>query len=283
MKKPHVKISGAFTHYDKILPMLVKYRSVIDFAVYDGIRECDWNGGRVNRNLYDTPKQKATLDALGVGIALAFSNPTIDLSDPVGNELLEHYHSEKNSVILQNPELLAYIREKFPKYECIFTITGHPAVIDDPVAYYAALEMEYDVIVPKLEHNMIIETFTPNVEKYELLINDDCLYNCPLWKKHFDAISGQNTKRIRFLDNKKANMKIEECWLSRKVFDPDIGDTKAREEHGFLFGMSLEEDQIRDRINKGIFRLKISGREMGTEEFQRHFARFVDVIKSATK
>ena len=266
MKKIHVKIAGAFSHYNTLLPLLLKYRQHFDFSVFDGINRCKWNGGRVNRDIFDTPKQKAGYDALGVGIAFTFSNPEIDLNDPVGNDILERYHESKNSIILSNYKLLEYIRARFPLYECIYSITAHPSVLPDPAPYYANIEKDFDIIVPKLEHNMIIENFTPNVHRYELLNNDDCLYYCPLWKQHFDTIAQQNTKGIMFYDDVPTNHKIEECWLTPK-FNPDIGDTKMRDRLGDKFGMSFTADQTKNRIQTGIHRFKISGREFTNDEF----------------
>ena len=279
--KPHVKIAGAFTHYEKIIPVILQHRASVDFAVYDGINECKWNGGRINRPVFDNPIHKKTYETLGVGIALAFSNNFIDLADPLGNELLERYHAEGNGIILQDTGLLEYIRHRFPKYETIFTITGHPGgILEDPTTYYRNLESMYDVIVPKLEHNMLIERFAKNVRKYELLINDDCLYNCPLWKKHFDKIAEQNTLGIKYYDKEhfENNYNIEECWLPK--FDPDLGDQMAKHRLGFTFGMSLSPEQIKDRFNQGIKRLKISGREMSTDDFSNNFSYLVRTIGS---
>lgn len=277
--KPHIKIAGAFTHYEKIIPVILKHRNLIDFSVYDGINECRWNGGRINRPVFDNNTHKKAYETLGVGISLAFSNPVIDLNDVVGNELLERYHTDGNSIILQNTGLLEYIRKKFPKYECIFTITGHPGgVLVEPESYYINLESMYDVIVPKLEHNMLIEQYAKDIGKYELLINDDCLYNCPLWKKHFDKISEQNTLGIKYYEKEhfENNYKIEECWLPK--FDPDLGDQMAKHRLGFSFGMSLKPEQIKNRFEVGINRLKISGREMTAESFQQNFSYLVKTI-----
>jgi len=281
MKKLHLKLAGAFGHYDGLLPLVAKHKRMFDFTVYDGVNHCRWNGGRVNRNIQETEKQKKAYDALGVGIAFAFSNPTIeDVNDPVGNDLLERYHDSKNSIILSNYKLLEHIRTKYPLYQCIYSITGHPALVRNPSAYYARLEKDFDIIVPKLEHNMIIEEYTDNVSMYELLINDDCLYDCPLWKKHFDKISHQNTLGARYEDDIEKYYKIEECWLPKEKFDPDIGDTAARERLGHKFGMSLTPTQLNDRIDRGIYMFKISGREICLEDmFMRNMVDFITRVK----
>lgn len=276
--KPHLKIAGAYTHYDKILPTIIKHKKDLNFCVYEGMNECRWNGGRINRPIFENKVQMTSYETLGVGIALAFSNPVIDLSDALGNELLERYHKQGNGIILQNRDLLDYVRNKFPKYETIFTITGHPGgVVENPKDYYLELESLYDVIVPKLEHNMEIENYATDITKYELLINDDCLYNCPLWKKHFDAIAEQNTKGVKYYDNYEENFAIEECWLPK--FDPDLGDAHAKKRMGFSFGMSLTPEQIKNRFDIGVRRLKISGREMPGEDFRKNFDYLAKTIK----
>jgi hypothetical protein len=272
-----IRIAGAFTHYEKIVPLVVKYRSQINFTVYDGINECAWNGGRINRPVYDNDKQKEVYENLGVGIALVFSNPVIDLKDRTGLELLEKYHRKGNSIILQNRDLLSYIKEYYPLYKTVFSITAHPGgKLPDPKAYYQALEKDYDVIVPKLEHNMEIDLYANDISKYELLINDDCLYNCPLWKQHFDAIAAENTKGTKYYDDLEHSMSIEECWLPK--FDPDLGDAHAKNRLGFSFGMSLSKEQLKNRVDMGINKYKISGREMKSDDFERNFAYLVETL-----
>ena len=87
-------LAGAFS---KSIP-LVKFLShnLVDtneLVVYDGINKCDWNGGRINRDVYYSDALINYYYSKGVSIALTFSNHNIDLTDPLGNELLEKFQA----------------------------------------------------------------------------------------------------------------------------------------------------------------------------------------------
>jgi len=279
--KLHIRIAGAYSHYNKLLPMAMKFRGKANLTVYDGINLCRWNGGRINREVFDSEQQKQAYENLGVNFAFVFSNPTIDLNDPVGNDILERYHREGNSIILQNYDLLEYVRTKFPLYQTVFSITGHPGgVVKDPTNYYQQLERHFDIIVPKLEHNMVIEQYTDDVSKYELLINDDCVYNCPVWRKHFDAIAQKNTEGLIYSSDLES---VEECWLPKTIFDPSVGDTKMMKELGIEFGMSLTKEHLKNRMQVGINKFKLSGREFGTHSptYESYLQSLIEMIDDA--
>ena len=138
-------LAGAFS---KTVP-LIKFLSnrIVDtsqLVVYDGINKCRWNGGRINRDVYYNDGMIDYYYNKGISIALTFSNHKIDLADPLGNELLAKFHREGNALIIVNDELRAYVREHFPKYDLIYSITGmgllNIPLQDSDVAFYKELE-----------------------------------------------------------------------------------------------------------------------------------------------
>jgi len=260
-------VAGAFSKF-KVLSLFILKNHIKNITVYDGINMCKWNGGRINTENFYKDSQIDFYYKRNINIALTFSNHIIDINDKVGNELLQKFHKNGNKIILVNEELRKHIRKNFPKYKLVHSITdtGKLSVIyKDCINYYKNLETKYDYIVPKMEHAMYLDN-NLNLSKYEIMLNDSCVFNCSLYNEHFKKINEQN-----LLDNPQKELSknerycIEECWI--KNFNPDIGDTKYYVEQGDMKGMDLTYKQIQILINKGIKHFKISGREMTDKMF----------------
>jgi hypothetical protein len=136
------------------------------------------------------------------------------------------------------------------------------------INFYKQLEDDYDYIVPRFEHIFDDNFIKLDQSKYEIMLNDTCVYNCKYWKEHFEAdakinriCAGKNPWET--LGYNKCH-KIEECWL--KDFDPNIGDLETIKKYASNYGMDLKKDQINRLINQGINRFKIMGRENTKEE-----------------
>ena len=279
----NLMIGGASAHYKHLSLFFVKNKQKIKnikITVYDGISNCSWNGGRINRDLELTDIQIKTYYSMNINIALTFSNPEIDLKDAVGNKLLKKFHKEGNSIILINDELRKYIREKYPKYNLIFSVTGtgimNVPMNDSDVGIYKSLESKYDLIVPRMEH--IFEPFflSLNQNKYEIMLNDTCIYNCPYYKEHFEQIANQNKILSPWKVNPQRSFEIEECWI--KGFNPDIGDIKAMEKFGDSYGMDIKKPQMLKLFKRGISNFKIIGRENPPEELLNELNTYIKDI-----
>jgi len=266
-------IAGAFSHFTDISLFFIKNKSLVEnfnFTVYDGINNCKWNGGRINRDIHYDDRMIEYYYSLGVGIALTLSNPIIDLSDETGNHLLEKFHKEGNRLILTNASLRKYIRKNFPKYKLTYSITGLGKISlpmsDSDFNRYLDLESKYDLIVPRSEHIFDKRFKELNQEKYEIMLNDTCIYNCPKYGEHFEKIAEQN--RLEGNPWEKLGQdhcfKVEECWVPS--FDFNVGDLGAKEKHGENYGMDLESSQIKRLMSSGVKHFKISGREMNSEQ-----------------
>ena len=220
---------------------------------------CAWNGGRINRDITPKPHQIEFYKSRNIPIYLTFSNPSIDVTDKLGNELLDMFYFGDNGIILINDNLREYIVDKYPNYKLTYSITGTGdldiPMTDSCVAFYKDLETKYDLIVPRMEH-ILDERFNElDQAKYEIMVNDTCLYSCKYYKEHFEAIADFNTKGLT-IDSSGA-VDTEECWLSD--FDPSEDSTHCC--------MDLSSDVIRQLADRGIMHFKLSGREMNSDEF----------------
>jgi hypothetical protein len=265
-------IAGAFS---KSLP-IIKFlgQRIVDnskLVVYDGVNKCRWNGGRINRDVYYKDSLIDYYYSKGVSIALTFSNHKINLADPLGNELLEKFHKEGNALIIVNEDLRKYVRDNFPKYDLIYSITGmgllNIPLQDEDIAFYKQLEQDYDWIVPRFEHIFDNRANELDKTKWEVMLNDTCVYGCKHWDAHFKAIADENTA------GRPYSKEVEECWLPKFDFNKD-----SKYEC-----MDIKPDAMRKLIELGVQSFKITGREMTDDEYYGELTQFVDRSLTALK
>ena len=288
--KPRINIAGGFAKKHLLIPWFFKNKSMhdtVDVTVYDGIQLCPWNGGRINRDLQYDDKTIDFYYRNNISIAMTFTNPVIDLNDSIGLHLLEKFHHSGNYIISVNMDLYKYIKDNFPKYKHTRSITGFgklPVPMNKKtVKTYKDLEKYYDYIVPRMEH-----VFDPmfkelNQNKYEVMVNDTCVYGCPYFDDHFKQIAHQNCKYTNpWKDgNKEELTDVEECWLPN--FDPDVGHIPTMEKLGEDYGMDLTTKQMKRLAGRGIRSFKVTGREMTDDDFQHEMNIYLDVYKQYIK
>lgn len=289
--KFHIKIAGAVKHFGLMLELsndLKRFTDELDFSFYDGPNLCKWNGGRINEEIFLTPGKVKFYNDRGFGVFLTFSNPIIDVNDKVGNELLEMLNRNKlNGVIIINEELRKYVEEKYPEYQIIFSISGHPNSViptKELIDYYKDLESKYEVIVPRFEMGLN-ETFynAVDVPKYELIVNDKCIYNCNIFREHLFTMAEFNRKYDNPWKEQPFDVcnKAHECWI--KNFDPDEGSEKDRKKHGISLGMAFTDEMYDKALKLGYTRFKIMGRELTKEKLKYDMLKHVNDIYSAIK
>ena len=285
-----LNIAGAVVHFNYLLKELMIQKVTnknIQFTVYEGPNKCQWNGGRINRDIEITDEVIEKYNKNNISISLAFTNPEIDLTDKIGNELLNklkyygNLYNVKNKIVLVNEDLRLYLRKNF-NFELIYSITGHQSDVtinDNLINYYKDLETKYDYIVPKFEL-VFQEDFYNNIDvsKYELLINDTCKYACPFYHEHFKEIAKQNNisknpwKELGY----DHCFKVEECWLPK--FDPNVGSVQDKEKYKDKIGMAYNRDMIKTALQIGYSSFKLSGRENTKEQIINDIKRYINVI-----
>jgi hypothetical protein len=287
--KIQVKLAGAVSHYNlfKLLKKSIqRYQGIFDFTVYDAPNLCKWNAGRVNRDITITPEMVRWYNDAGIGVAFTFTNDIIDVTDPVGIDLLEMLdHNPLNSIILINDDFREFLRSAYPEYKLTFSITGHPndiSITDKLLQHYLNLESKYDVIVPRFEMTFNSEFLSAiDSKKYEPITNDTCIYGCNILREHFVSIADKN----RMYDNPWVDMvpgeafKVEECWI--KHFDPDVGSEKDREKYGEKLGMDFTKSMYTRSLKAGYCRFKVMGRELGSLELRDEILYNLSLLKDA--
>lgn len=256
-------LAGAFSKSVPLIKFLTQYKGSANIVVYDGINKCKWNGGRINRDIYYNDGLINYYYSKGISIALTFTNHNIDLTDPLGNELLEKFHKEGNALIIVNDDLRKYVREKFPKYDLIYSITGmgllNIPLQDSDIAWYKDLEAKYDWIVPRFEHIFDKRSDELDKSKWEVMVNDTCVWGCKYFDQHFKAIADENTA------GRPYSKEVEECWLPK--FNPDI-DSKYN-------CMDIDLEHMNKLRDAGVTSFKITGRELPDETYYNELKTYV--------
>jgi hypothetical protein len=290
MKKIHVKIAGAVKHHSMfklIKSDLKKWLKFSDISVYDGPNLCPWNGGRINRNISINSDMVKWYNDMGIGVFFTFSNPVIDISNEIGNDLLNMISkSPLNGVICINEDLRKYVRLNFPSLKIIFSITGHKnniVINENLLNIYKNLETKYDVIVPRFEMGLDPLFFNSvNTSKYELITNDTCIHGCNIFEEHLNEMSRINREfkePWKELDHSFC-YNAEECWI--KGFEPSVGSEKDVAKYGNTLGMDFTQEMYQQAYDLGYRNFKIMGREVETlvlmEDIKSQFSK-IKLIK----
>lgn len=293
----HIKIAGALTHFETLHVLAVeKLRPLIKrgwrFTVYDGIL-CNWSSGRIKRDVALDPEKVRWYNKQGISLSLTFANPVIDIMDPVGlaalrtlSEIGKEYNV-KNDIILINPILCDFLMLAYPDLSRTYSITGHPNSIKvdtNAIEYYLALEEKYDIIVPKFEMTFN-ETFLKavDVKKYEPIIDDTCVYGCPIFREHLFEMARINREYENpWLElGEKACTTLEECWIPN--FNPDLGSNGDKKKHGCQgLGMDIyQPEDLKKFLDVGYEHIKLTGRELPQETFKENMNRNLESIIEA--
>jgi collagenase-like PrtC family protease len=135
---------------------------------------------------------------------------------------------------------------------------------DKDIEFYKKLEENYDWIVPRFEHIFDPRSNELDKTKWEVMLNDTCVYGCKHWDAHFKAIADENTA------GRPYSKEVEECWLPKFDFNKD-----SKYECMDIKPLAMEK-----LIKDGVRSFKITGREMKDDEYYGELMRFVLNSKS---
>jgi len=262
----HWNISGAFSKFKEISLFALKnnfLRSYKRVTVYDGIENCVWNGGRLHNGVTYDPAVHNFYKSHGWGINLTFTNGIInDVKDEKGNWLLETFHEDGNSIILYNEDLREHIRKNYPKFKLIYSITGTKNTIfpfrRKDIDFYKDIATRYDWIVPRSDHNFDPGLRELDKSQIELLINEECVFNCPEYTNHFDDVNLRNSQDT---SNGTAEeiVQMHECRLDCSMLE--IKAAADRIKLGDKYPFNLKPNQVINLINEGYTNFKLRGRD----------------------
>lgn len=177
--------------------MCDKYKLPFSFSIYDSPRGAIWTGGRHNQDsarvsIDEFLRMASSINANGIGVNLTFSNSLLGethLDDRMGNLCLERLHRAGNGVIVNSPTLLSYVKENFPKFTIIQSVTA----CRRDLQFYLDMQDIVDVLV--LPIDVLRQTdFITKLDrgKIEIMVNSSCLPNCKHEREHYKIYDQMN-------------------------------------------------------------------------------------------
>lgn len=243
-------LPGTFWHWNFYKTIISSIRPSI---FYDGVNSCVWNGGR--NNVYNNNWNDNIVEQyyhFSHRIAFTFSNKNINLSDELGNHLLDVLSSKDNYVILRNDELANYIRKNYSNLFLVYSIVGTP--LEYSKDFYKRILNLYDYVVPRFHHIKDISLDFPNeLNKFEIMINHTCPSTCPYWDKHYSKIENENANTITY---KSYDTSSITCMINEKMTDSDINN-------------KLTSRRLKKSLSLGFTRFKLAGREFSIDRLKK--------------
>jgi len=209
-------VSGLFNFEQQFINLIEAGKNIFNCTLpIESIHGCYplmWNNGRItnidiNGDINFGPEPILLNWAnLNIGCYLTFSNHLIkekEINDPSCNFLLnklsEHNIRNLNGVIISSDILSKYIRKKYPNLKQKASIVK--ISVEKPnkrsFEYYNKLSKIFDIVMIHPDDNFnkpLIEKLSKNANKYEILINENCVKNCKVRHLHYKVIGEHSLK-----------------------------------------------------------------------------------------
>ena len=235
------------------------------FAVVHGSPLFRWNCGRVLGMLQRTEQEISTAAVgyvkRGIPVDLTFTNPGLQASDMknmLGNRLLSYFASQSNktvrhAVIIGSDALYDHVKANYPQ---LGTVSSILRITCDggrgKLSSYLKLAEKYDKVMihPDDVFNYDMLEQLEEKDRYELILNEYCMRNCPMRAYHYTTMSEQAFD-IDGYDTTKFYKALERngCRnLKAMLTDPRVGVS------------ALTTPEIRRLYDMGFRKFKLQGR-----------------------
>lgn len=154
-----------------------------------------WNGGRTVGGYANTDQIKTTIKEFndrGVPIRYTFTNPTLtkaDLRDSFCNDICRYAQNGFNEIIVKEPFLEEYIREKYPQFPLVSSTVKQ---IEDYDQLMEEFKKDYKLVVLDYNWNNDFEKLEKIPQELrsrcEILINPYCTPHCKRRKEHYEVL-----------------------------------------------------------------------------------------------
>lgn len=226
-----------------------------------GATACSWAGGRIPVVSEQPPfdEVRARFEAyreLGMDCSLTFNLSHVDavsLEDGYCNTLLDLIEEQGGSVIVADEGLAHHIRATHPHIHLVASIIrtasawihGYPGCTGEEDFYRRTLERFDEVVVRCAPGDdlALFERIADIASRCQVLVNQTCPSTCPLYEQH---VRRGEEALVRGED-------VSNCLRA------ESGDATRR----------LPSDQVRELVNLGFVKLKISGRHLKPYDFVR--------------
>ncbi|NTV03046.1 MAG: hypothetical protein HGB04_09765 [Chlorobiaceae bacterium] len=185
------KLNRAIIELQKVQPESF-HEGIVIKSVYGCFPPSVWNGGRVVGGFCDRDNLIITAKYFndnGIGCRFTFTNSLIEekhLQDTFCNLCMTLCENPLNDVVVNSPLLEQYIRERYPSYRIISSVTRW---FSDPVRLDELL-CRYDTVILNYLMNNTRELMElDHKERYEILVNSYCDDSCAKVAAHYESVS----------------------------------------------------------------------------------------------
>lgn len=237
----------------------------LKLKVYDGIPGSPWNGGRMP---LDTEPDES------LNVSFSITNHTVDdFNHEQSHQYMAKFNKPGNSIIISNLDLLKLLKEKYPNYTYIYSITAYN--IKNGFDGYDDIEPLVDYIVPRNEIiDQTEEFYKRNTKQYILLYSYECSY-CPLYTDHYKVI-GEIIK-----DKDTSREHLFKCWFKDKKLLAEAGYNEA-DYDGYVYQTAKKFHHKLQEIDPTILGgYKIGRNSQPWEKVEEELSEVMDLIKAA--
>ena len=248
-------------------------------TVYDNHFGLIWDGGRPHAIAAGQSKERFVAlvhqyNNMGIPFNLCFSNLLVEekhLGDKRCNWVLEQCYRKGNGVIVTSHILAQYIRENFPDYKLIHSLTHFNL---DPDYYYDHSSL-YDVFVlpPNFnsEHDVLKEFLSRlGPERLELIVNEVCFSDCNCQKQHYHLISEACINEDWDLWERLVNNFCQREYNNgkfRRITDPrELLNIKT---------FTLNQQEVNELKELGIVNFKLGSRQIPYAQYLKFFEYYI--------
>lgn len=234
-------------------------------STFDAFPNAIWSGGRTKIGQQVSLKNMKNIinffNKNNIGVNYTYSNSLLEkkhLDDYYCNLTLEIAHNKLNGVIVNSPLLEEYIKNKFPEFKLIGSVTANNKTED--FLQQRLKQVDILVLPPELNKDFeLIKKLQP--EKLEILVNEKCVTNCPVKNEHYRLIAeGALTYDISRADEFYQN----NCLGKNLPFAP----------------MQISAEEVAEiAVKTGAGHFKISGRSLPPAVLIKDFCQYLPKIE----
>lgn len=222
-------------------------------SFYGTFKNTVWAGGRLSLGMMVSPiDMERTIHKIndaGIAARYTFTNNMMEerhLNDTLCNLAMEIADNGKNEVLVNSPVLEKYLREQYPNFKFIQSITACQHSIEK---INEATE-KYDLVVIDFHDNRNMDFLEKikNKNKIEILVDGLCPNSCNRSKEHYSNIS-----RINCLQG-NANHEYS-CLINKESSKNFYKGLRQRKENNLTF-----EEVYKDYFDMGFRHFKLVGR-----------------------
>lgn len=228
---------------------------------------CVWQSGRAARvfenDLSLIEKYLQTINKLGLIPNFTFSSLNISsekLNDKFCNELLDLAYKYNSYFIVSSDLLYKHIKQRYNDAKMVCSVILPSSLFYEPdfneTEFYKRKLDEYEIIVIRPEYTIEniekLNKLFPDISRVEVLINQNCFYNCPNHKKHYLS---QEAKDFEIYSKKQGNsfeIKVED--MTKICPHGNIPSSEFR-------SVRMNKFLMEQLMKQGVKKFKLQGRD----------------------